>query len=188
MNTPAGRSHWAVHVTMSTLVAGPGSVVAGEGLWYWAHGLVLPEPTKLGQLLKSASKERGKPGGRCTKLLWSTLTRQNVSPCLHFSLACNSGVIVSHFPVRYTRLTSNALFKEAGNPLSQKQFVTLWTNIHRDKFFSFLFPLFLFYSSLSRSTADSAIYKSVPLKGIRFIFAKWMCGFYYAWQVWLESK
>lgn len=53
---------------------------------------------------------------------------------------------------------------------------------------NFPFFSFPFYSSLIRSTADSAIYKSVPPKGIWFIFEKWMCVFYYAWQVWLESK
>lgn len=62
----------------------------------------------------------------------------------------------------------------------------LWGNIQRNNIFSF-FP-FPFYFRLIRNTADSAIYKSMPPKGIWFIFLKWMCGFYYAWQVWLESK
>lgn len=34
-------------------------MVLGEGLRCWTGGIVLPEPSKLGQLLKSASKEGG---------------------------------------------------------------------------------------------------------------------------------
>lgn len=135
------------------------------------------QPAKLGeaswQLHKAALEHVSKAERICTR---------------PFPPVWNSGAIVSHFAVRYTWLTANAPSKEAGILLPRSSCNTVNKYPQGQIFFSLSFSLFLFYSSLIRSTADSAIYKSVPPKGIRFIFAKWMCGFYYAWQVWLESK
>lgn len=170
MNTPACRSYWAVHIIHVNTggrarISNAWSAAAVLGLWAC--------PSRAHQAaaaLEISQQIGGKPRGSCTNLLWSVLTRQNVSPCLHFSLACNSGAIVSHFAVCYTRLTSNALFKESSFPEAFCN--TVNKHPQGQFFFPFPFPLLLFYSSLIRSTADSAIYKSVPPKGIRFIFCE----------------
>lgn len=99
----------------------------GQDRWCLERGCstgLWPCPSQAHQAraaLEISQQRGGKARGSCTELLWSTLTRQNISPCLHFSLVCNSGVIVSHFAVRDTWLTTNTQFREAGNPPSQKQ-------------------------------------------------------------------
>lgn len=86
----------------------------GQGLQCWARGFVLPEPTELGQLLKSASKE----GQASWQLHRAAL--EHVNKPEHISMCAFLPVTAQ--PLSHTSLwlTTNSPFKGAGNPPSQK--------------------------------------------------------------------